>query len=210
MKWFKNTTDQDAIKKEYRQLARRYHPDVSTEENAEECFKEIVEEYTRLQQKVTHYETLTFDEVASQQKIIDAMAAIKEIIDEVYPRLKVDYVAWVLYGFMEFGQAPIRKVCHCLEIAQKFMPSNAIYCTFTPKTRKKAAEVRYDPGRRAFFIDGAPESFDTYLDAECTYKGRRYLVHTNKVWQRLEDTKEQKDYYLRRSPKIKIEELFGL
>jgi curved DNA-binding protein len=43
----KNATD-DEIKKKYRQLARKYHPDVSHEKNAEEKFKEIQEAYTVL------------------------------------------------------------------------------------------------------------------------------------------------------------------
>ncbi|MDD3517022.1 MAG: DnaJ C-terminal domain-containing protein [Chromatiales bacterium] len=37
--------DADAIKKAYRKLARKYHPDVSKERNAEERFKEINEAY---------------------------------------------------------------------------------------------------------------------------------------------------------------------
>lgn len=35
----------DEIKKKYRRLARKYHPDVSKEENAEEKFKEVKEAY---------------------------------------------------------------------------------------------------------------------------------------------------------------------
>ena len=38
-------TAQDEIKKAYRKLARKYHPDVSKEANAEEKFKEIGEAY---------------------------------------------------------------------------------------------------------------------------------------------------------------------
>ncbi|HET7569872.1 MAG TPA: DnaJ C-terminal domain-containing protein [Gammaproteobacteria bacterium] len=36
---------QDEIKRAYRKLARKYHPDVSKEENAEEQFKEVQEAY---------------------------------------------------------------------------------------------------------------------------------------------------------------------
>ncbi|ACL74028.1 DnaJ C-terminal domain-containing protein [Thioalkalivibrio sulfidiphilus] len=39
------TASQDEIKKTYRKLARKYHPDVSKEPNAEERFKEINEAY---------------------------------------------------------------------------------------------------------------------------------------------------------------------
>ncbi|MBT3309067.1 MAG: DnaJ domain-containing protein [Gammaproteobacteria bacterium] len=36
---------QDEIKKQYRRLARKYHPDVSKEANAEQLFKEVAEAY---------------------------------------------------------------------------------------------------------------------------------------------------------------------
>lgn len=52
----KTATD-DEIKKAYRNLAKKYHPDVSTEPNAEEKFKEIQEAYEVLsdQQKREQY-----------------------------------------------------------------------------------------------------------------------------------------------------------
>ena len=37
--------NQDAIKKAYRKLARKYHPDVSKEKDAESRFKDINEAY---------------------------------------------------------------------------------------------------------------------------------------------------------------------
>jgi curved DNA-binding protein len=39
---------QDEIKKAYRKLAHKYHPDVSKDKNAEERFKEVAEAYTTL------------------------------------------------------------------------------------------------------------------------------------------------------------------
>lgn len=39
------TADKDEIRKSYRKLARKYHPDVSTESNAEARFKEVSEAY---------------------------------------------------------------------------------------------------------------------------------------------------------------------
>ena len=39
---------EEAIKKAYRRLARKYHPDVSKEAGAEEKFKEIAEAYQTL------------------------------------------------------------------------------------------------------------------------------------------------------------------
>src|SRR6202045_5439292 len=37
--------DADAVKRAYRKLARKYHPDVSKEKNAESKFKEVQEAY---------------------------------------------------------------------------------------------------------------------------------------------------------------------
>jgi curved DNA-binding protein len=42
------TAKEDDIKKAYRKLAKKYHPDVSKEANAEEKFKEIAEAYATL------------------------------------------------------------------------------------------------------------------------------------------------------------------
>src|SRR3990167_10247130 len=39
------TATEDEIKKQYRRLARKYHPDVSKEKNAEEKFKAMKEAY---------------------------------------------------------------------------------------------------------------------------------------------------------------------
>jgi len=52
------TASADEIKKAYRQLARKYHPDVSQEANAEARFKEVNEAYEVLsdQQKRTTYD----------------------------------------------------------------------------------------------------------------------------------------------------------
>jgi len=44
----KPDADKKAIKTAYRKLARKYHPDVSTEDNAEEKFKEVKEAYNVL------------------------------------------------------------------------------------------------------------------------------------------------------------------
>ena len=59
------TATQDEIKKAYRRLARKYHPDVSKETNAEERFKEIGEAYEVLKdpEKRTAY-----DQFGSQWK----------------------------------------------------------------------------------------------------------------------------------------------
>jgi curved DNA-binding protein len=52
----------DQIKKAYRKLARKYHPDVSKEKNAEEKFKEVAEAYEVLKdaEKRAAYDQLGF------------------------------------------------------------------------------------------------------------------------------------------------------
>ena len=38
----------EEVKRAYKELAKKYHPDVSKEENAEKKFKEVVEAYSIL------------------------------------------------------------------------------------------------------------------------------------------------------------------
>ncbi len=45
------TADKKAIKTAYRKLARKYHPDVSDHEDAEEKFKEVQKAYETIQQE---------------------------------------------------------------------------------------------------------------------------------------------------------------
>lgn len=45
------SASEDEVKKAYRKLARKYHPDVSKEKNAEERFKEVAEAYQTLSDK---------------------------------------------------------------------------------------------------------------------------------------------------------------
>lgn len=210
MSWFSTTFSVDALKKEYRALARKYHPDVSTDPEAEEKFKEIAAEYTRRIKGSIHYVVPNFDEFGAQQKIAKAMTAIKDILDELYPRTYIDYVAWVFWGCLEFKQTPVQKVCHTLTIAHEFLPCDAVYATFIPKTRKKVAEVWYDATSLTYFIDGKPADFETSLPATQIRNGSRYKVYQSGKWQKLYDEATGLTYYLKRSPKLDVEELFGI
>jgi curved DNA-binding protein len=63
------TATQDEIKRAYRKLARRFHPDVSKERNAEERFKEVQEAYEVLKDPVKRaaYDQLGADWRSGQQ-----------------------------------------------------------------------------------------------------------------------------------------------
>lgn len=212
MKWF-NTTNPEEAKKEYRKLARKYHPDLHVGapdyEECEEVFKEIASEYAAIVSGRVNAPA-EFDEDFYQSKNVDALMKLHEVITELYPRLKVNYVAWVLNSFIEFDTPPIRKICHCLELAIQFIPYKQVYATFIPKNRKKRAEVWYDPTKKAFYIDCKPEDVNELLPPTITYPGRRYTVYQSAKWQKLEDDKTGTRYFLKRSPKLKIEEMFGL
>ena len=61
--------DADAVKRAYRKLARKYHPDVSKEKNAENKFKEVQEAYEVLRdpEKRAAYDQLGRDYRPGQQ-----------------------------------------------------------------------------------------------------------------------------------------------
>jgi curved DNA-binding protein len=63
------TANADEIKRAYRKLARRYHPDVSKESNAEEKFKEVQEAYEVLRdtEKLAAYDQLGAQWKAGEQ-----------------------------------------------------------------------------------------------------------------------------------------------
>lgn len=212
MKWFSNITTEDEAKKHYRQLARQWHPDAhigqADYDEAEEKFKEISAEYADLIKGINSYSPPDFDEAGLQQKMVAAMNMVKNVIDELYPRTKVTYVAWVFYGFMEFGTTPLRRVMDCLDIGRRFLPDDAVYCTFQPKVRKRVAEVRYYQG--AYYVDGKPEEFDRKLNVMPIYDGRRYKILKSAQWERIEDLKTCTIVYLRKSPKLHLKELYGL
>src|SRR5512146_1413233 len=63
------TASQDEIKRAYRKLARKFHPDVSKEQHAEDKFKELQEAYEVLKdpEKRAAYDQLGADWKSGQQ-----------------------------------------------------------------------------------------------------------------------------------------------
>src|SRR5579871_6755453 len=66
--------DQDAIRRAYRKLARKYHPDVNSDADAEERFKELGEAYDALSDpdKRERYDRLGADWQAQERQAPDA------------------------------------------------------------------------------------------------------------------------------------------
>jgi len=58
--------DADAVKRAYRKLARKYHPDVSKEKNAENKFKELQEAYEVLRDPTSARPTISWDETTGR------------------------------------------------------------------------------------------------------------------------------------------------
>ena len=55
------SADADEIKRAYRKLARKFHPDVSKEKNAEAKFKEVQEAYEVLRDTISAPHTTIWD-----------------------------------------------------------------------------------------------------------------------------------------------------
>lgn len=91
----------DEIKKAYRKLAKKYHPDVSTEPDAEERFKEVSEAYDVLsdEQKRSAYDQYGFDGVNSQYGGFD--------MNDFAQRMDINDIFGDLFGGM-FGGARSR------------------------------------------------------------------------------------------------------
>ena len=60
------SASQDEIKSAFRRLAKKYHPDISKEENAEEKFKEVQEAYSVLSDETKRKQYDQFGHAAFQ------------------------------------------------------------------------------------------------------------------------------------------------
>jgi molecular chaperone DnaJ len=78
----------EEIKRAYRRLARQYHPDVSSEENAEERFKEINEAYHVLSD---HERRKQYDNILTtgdEKKYRDFMEYIQEFLESIWQGMR--------------------------------------------------------------------------------------------------------------------------
>ncbi len=83
-----NDASKDDIKKAYRKLARKYHPDVSEEENAADKFKEAKEAYEVLsdEQKRAQYDQLAMPEHRDKALVVLVVHRIlvTSAVSEIY------------------------------------------------------------------------------------------------------------------------------
>lgn len=68
------SASQDEIKSAFRKLAKKYHPDISKEENAEEKFKEVQEAYSVLSDE--NKENNTTSLVMQLSKVVPVVAIL--------------------------------------------------------------------------------------------------------------------------------------
>src|SRR6185503_374640 len=89
------SASEDDIKKAYRKLARKFHPDVSKEKNAEEKFKEVSEAYEVLRD-------------AEKRKAYDTMGSYQPGQDfRPPPGWEQQFHAGGAGGFQDFGDADL-------------------------------------------------------------------------------------------------------
>ncbi len=79
----------DEIKKAFRRLAKKYHPDLNKDANAEEKFKEINEAYSVLTGKQKAVETYKRARYDGQRNAVDSWSAsVIRVWDDILNDLK--------------------------------------------------------------------------------------------------------------------------
>jgi molecular chaperone DnaJ len=100
--------DEDEIRRAYRALAREYHPDVSTEPEAEERWRELVEAYSTLSKPERR---LLYDRFGFRGRGFgDELAAAAAAAEEPEPAARPDVVAELELGYYEARRGTTRKI----------------------------------------------------------------------------------------------------
>jgi DnaJ-class molecular chaperone len=130
--------DKDTIKKAYRQLALKYHPDVNDAPDAEEKFKELTEAYAVLSDdtKKAQYDLYGYKAISkfSQEELIKSVN-----LDNVFKGIKFIAELERDYGLitglvgMRLGK---RKTSKAIGYASKILLGKSILSTVLSHTRK--------------------------------------------------------------------------
>ncbi len=208
MKWFNPNMSEEEARKVYRNLARKYHPDVSQEPDAEETFKEIAEEYTDL---TKHREAVAndwFDEDGATQELYQRLNVASRLVGELYPRIQVTYWAFLVTPTLEFldSDVPIYKVMSVVETVQRVCGDAHVTIELRRPCRKKKFRCAWDKPSRTLFIGCAPDKAPTTWAERG--QGRRYKEYENLRYEKVYDTKLDISYVKVKSPTVELRKDF--
>lgn len=93
MNYFKNVTNLNELKKEYRKLAKQYHPDCNTTDTTQ-IMKDINKQYKLLFEQLKHTKNNTTNEDNQSENVNTFMNIINELIK--YENITIDIVgSWL-------------------------------------------------------------------------------------------------------------------
>lgn len=209
MPWFEPGLNEDELKKQYRRLAREYHPDnhMGEGEDAvlefEAKMKEINEEYADYFTKTVTVSARAAH-MAKQDKIFNDLEVARQIQRDLYPQTKVNYVAYFEHALIEFLQnTPMHKMLEIVDIAKRSVFCPIIISFSRPNVRKKAFEMRYVPGSGCAYIDTTDVAV-LGLEWKEVKKGRRYTTYKAPRFVMVHDVKKDIRYYMRQSSKVDL------
>lgn len=128
--YFKNIQSLEQLKKEYRTLAKQYHPDISQDPQATEIMKDINIQYDQL------FKELQSSSTKWQEKNED-VNTYKDIINDLlkYDNINIDIVGTWLYVYGN-GTYAIKK--HIQSLDFKWSPKHKKYYYFDGINDKKS------------------------------------------------------------------------
>ena len=211
MTWFNQNMTPEEAKQVYRDLAKKYHPDVSTEPDAEETFKQIADEYTAFTKGV--FSTgMGFDSEVVINDTYSKFITICKLVGELYPRVNVNFMAsdWLPIITFFDDNVPMWKSMHIVDITDKFLDSSkSFYVHFNRTCRKKKFEALWVPVKRYFLIDC--KETDVPNDLQLAPGGRRYLYSSSKTWEQVHDMKTDVIYEKKKVARIDLrKDILGL
>ncbi len=208
MKWFEPNMSEEALRQRWKTLARKYHPDTSTEPDAEEIFKEISNEYTDIVKGATAAANSWFDEEGATQELYERLNLVARLVAEVFPRLQVTYWAFLVTPTLEFldPDVPMYKVMQTVEIAQKVLGNARVTVELHRACRKKKFTCVWDKDTRTLFIDCSKDGAPTTWSPKG--QGRRYKEYENLRFERVHDTKFNISYVKVKSPTVELRKDF--
>ena len=204
MKWFDPTMSAEEAKKHYRELARKWHPDLHVgRDDYEECeanFKEISSEYTAIVKGEAAAIEQWFDEDGATDELCARLEVANKIISELFPKLKVAYWAYLLSPTITFpdSNVPMYKIITIVEVVQQVVGNAKVTVHIPRDFRKKPFSCEWDKSTRTLVVECA----DQYGPWTPKGNGRRYKEFVNGRVEKITDTKANISYVKTKSPKV--------